>query len=67
MQNENENGFALVQGKSTRIFVNGSQYFTDNIENGWSRHEGEYLKVINKTITDSQGNTKVKHYLALMD
>ena len=67
MQNENENGFALIQGKSTRIFVNGSQYFTDNIENGWSRHEGEYLKVINKTITDSQGNTKVKHYLALMD
>lgn len=67
MQDNNENGFILVQGKSKRIFLNGTYYFTDNIENGWSRREGEYIKVINKTIVDSNGNTKVKHYLALMD
>ena len=52
MQEDNENGLIIVQGKSKRIFLNGSWYFTDNIENGWSRHEGEYLKVINKRIVD---------------
>lgn len=67
MQDDNENGYVLIQGKSTRVYLNGSWYFSDNIENGWSRHEGEYLKVINKTIIDSSGNQKVKHYLAFMD
>jgi hypothetical protein len=52
MQDGNENGYILVQGKSKRIYLNGSWYFSDNIENGWSRHEGEYLKVITKTIVD---------------
>ena len=63
----NENGLILVQGKSSRVFLNGTWYFSDNIENGWSRHEGEYLKVIDKTIVDQTGNTRVKHYLTLMD
>jgi len=48
----NENGFILVQGKAKRIFLNGTYYFTENIENGWSRHEGEYLKVITQTTVD---------------
>ena len=67
MQDGNENGYILVQGKSKRIYLNGSWYFSDNIENGWSRHEGEYLKVITKTIVDQQGNQQTKHYLAFMD
>lgn len=67
MQEDNENGLIIVQGKSKRIFLNGSWYFTDNIENGWSRHEGEYLKVINKRIVDQNGNQVIKHYLAFMD
>jgi hypothetical protein len=56
MLTDNENGYAIIQGKTVRVYVNGSWYFSDNIQNGWSRHEGEYLKVINKVITDSQGN-----------
>lgn len=67
MQNENENGLIIVQGKSTRIFLRGCWYFTDNIENGWSRHEGEYLKVISKRVIDGNGAQVTKHYLALMD
>ena len=67
MLTDNENGYAIIQGKTIRVYVNGSWYFSDNIQNGWSRHEGEYLKVINKVITDSQGNQITKHYLALMD
>lgn len=67
MQDDNENGLVIIQGKSTRVYLNGTWYFSDNIENGWSRHEGEYLKVINKTTVDSNGNQIVKHYLALMD
>lgn len=67
MQDNNENGFVLIQGKATRVYLSGSWYFSDNIENGWSRHEGEYLKVINKTIIDSNGNQKIKRYLAFMD
>ena len=66
MQN-NENGLVIIQGKSTRVFLNGTWYFSDDIENGWSRHEGEYLKVINKTTVDQYGNQITKHYLALMD
>ena len=67
MQDDNENGLVIIQGKSTRVYLNGTWYFSDNIENGWSRHEGEYLKVINKTTVDSSGNQIIKHYLALMD
>lgn len=67
MQDGNENGYILVQGKSKRIYLNGSWYFSDNIENGWSRHEGEYLKVITKIVVDQQGNQQTKHYLAFMD
>ena len=67
MQNENENGLIIVQGKSRRIYVNGSWYFSDNIENGWSRHDGTYLKVIRKDVVDQQGHTKVKYYLAFKD
>ncbi len=67
MQTNNENGYILVQGKSKRIYLNGSWYFSDNIQNGWSRHDGEYLKVIKKTITDQQGNILDKYYLAFMD
>lgn len=67
MQDDNENGYILIQGKATRVYINGTWYFSDNIENGWSRHEGEYLKVINKTTVDSNGNQIVKHYLAFMD
>ena len=67
MLTDNENGYAIIQGKTVRVYVNGSWYFSDNIQNGWSRHEGEYLKVISKVITDSQGNQITKHYLALMD
>jgi len=32
MQNENENGIIIVQGKSRRIYVNGTWYFSDNIQ-----------------------------------
>ena len=67
MQNENENGLIIVQGKSKRIYVNGTWYFSDNIENGWSRHEGTYLKVIRKDIVDQQGHTQSKYYLAFKD
>lgn len=67
MQNENENGFIIVQGKSKRIYVNGTWYFSDNIENGWSRHEGTYLKVIRKDIVDQLGHTQTKYYLAFKD
>ena len=67
MQENDENGLIIVQGKSKRIFLKGSWYFTDNIENGWSRHEGEYLKVINKKVIDQNGAQITKHYLALMD
>ena len=67
MLTDNENGYAILQGKTIRVYVNGSWYFTDNIQNGWSRHEGEYLKVIDKIIVDQQGNQITKHYLALMD
>lgn len=67
MQTDNENGYILVQGKSKRIYLNGSWYFSDDIEQGWSRHDGEYLKVIRKTITDQQGSTYDKYYLAFMD
>ena len=67
MLTDNENGYVILQGKSTRVYLNGSWYFSDNIQNGWSRHEGEYLKVIDKVITDSQGNQVTKHYLTLMD
>ncbi|MBO5542656.1 MAG: hypothetical protein J5936_04385 [Acholeplasmatales bacterium] len=56
MQDDNENGLVIIQGKATRVYLNGTWYFSDNIENGWSRHEGEYLKVINKTTVDSNGN-----------
>lgn len=63
----NENGFILVQGKAKRIFLNGTYYFTENIENGWSRHEGEYLKVITQTTVDQTGAQTTKKYLALMD
>ena len=67
MQTNNENGYILVQGKSKRVYLNGSWYYSDNIENGWSRHDGEYLKIIKKTITDQQGVTQDKYYLAFMD
>ena len=67
MQNENENGIIMVQGKSKRIYVNGTWYFSDNIENGWSRHEGTYLKVIRKDVVDQQGHTQTKYYLAFKD
>lgn len=67
MQDNNENGLVIIQGKTIRVYLNGTWYFTDNVENGWSRHEGEYLKVISKTTIDSNGNQKIKHYLALMD
>lgn len=67
MQNENENGLIIVQGKSKRIYANGSWYFSDNIENGWSRHEGTYLKVIRKDTVDQQGHTLTKYYLAFKD
>lgn len=67
MQNENENGLIIVQGKSKRVYVNGSWYFSDNIENGWSRHEGTYLKVIRKDTIDPQGHTLTKYYLAFKD
>jgi hypothetical protein len=52
MQEDNENGLIIVQGKSTRIYLKGSWFFTDNIENGWARHDGEYLKVISKRVID---------------
>ena len=67
MQDENENGIIIVQGKSKRIYANGTYYFSDNIENGWSRHEGTYLKVIRKDTVDGQGHTVSKYYLAFMD
>ena len=67
MQNENENGIIIVQGKSRRIYVNGTWYFSDNIQQGWSRHEGTYLKVIRKDIVDQQGHTQTKYYLAFKD
>ena len=67
MQEDDENGIIFVQGKTTRIYLKGSWFFTDNIENGWSRHEGEYLKVISKRVIDQTGAAKTKHYLALMD
>jgi hypothetical protein len=60
-------GLIIIQGNSTRVYLNGSWYFTNNIENGWSRHEGEYLKVVQKVVIDSQGNQVTKHYLTLMD
>lgn len=67
MQDDNENGFILVQGKSKRIYLNGTWYFSDNIENGWSRHDGTYLKVIENRTVNSKGETITKHYLAFMD
>lgn len=68
MQTNSENGLVIIQGISTRIYLNGSWYYSDNIvEKGWSRHEGEYLKVITKNTVDLQGNPITKHYLALMD
>jgi hypothetical protein len=42
----------MVQGKTKRVYSNGTWYFSDNIENGWSRHEGTYLKVIKKVTED---------------
>jgi hypothetical protein len=67
MLDDNENGFIIIQGKSKRIYVNGTWYFSDNIENGWSRHDGTYLKVIKKKTVNNVGNTVIKHYLAFMD
>jgi len=67
MQENNQNGFVLLQGDTTRIYLNGCWYFSDNIENGWSRHEGEYLNIVSKNATDNQGNDITKHYLVLMD
>ena len=67
MQNNNESGFIIIQGKSSRIYLNGTWYYTDNIENGWSRKEGEYLKIIEKEIVNSLGNSVTKKYLVLMD
>ena len=67
MLDENENGLIIVQGKSKRIYANGTWYFSDDIEHGWSRHEGTYLKVIKKETTDGQGHPVTKHYLAFMD
>ncbi len=67
MQDDNENGFIIVQGKSKRIYANGTWYFSDNVENGWSRHEGTYLKVIRKDTVDGLGRTVTKYYLAFKD
>lgn len=67
MQDNNENGFIVIQGKATRICLNGTWYYSDNIENGWSRHDGEYLKVIKKKTVDNFGQPTEKYYLALMD
>ena len=67
MQNDNENGYIMIQGKATRVYANGTWYFSDNIENGWSRHEGTYLKVIKKDTVDGLGRTVTKYYLAFMD
>lgn len=67
MQDDNENGYIIVQGKSRRVYVNGTWYFSDNIENGWSRHDGTYLKVIKKDIVNPLGDTVSKYYLAFMD
>lgn len=67
MQNENENGFIIIQGKSKRIYANGTWYFSDNVENGWSRHEGTYLKVIRKDTVDGLGRNVTKYYLAFKD
>lgn len=67
MQDENENGLIIVQGKSKRVYANGTWYFSDDIEHGWSRHEGTYLKVIKKDTVDGQGHTVTKYYLAFMD
>jgi hypothetical protein len=57
----------MIQGKVTRVYANGTWYFSDNIENGWSRHEGTYLKVIKKDTVDGLGRTVTKYYLAFMD
>ena len=67
MQDNDENGLAIIQGNSIRVYLNGSWYFTDDIQRGWSRHEGTYLKVISKSTTDLQGNTVIKKYLAFKD
>ena len=64
---QHENGFILVQGNSIRLYLKGCWFYTNNMANGWNRHEGEYLKVIHKTEVDGQGNQVVKHYLAFMD
>lgn len=55
---DNENGLIIVQGNSKRIYLKGSWYYSNDISNGWSRHEGTYLKVVTK---DN------KYYLAFMD
>ena len=64
---DNESGFIIVQGKSSRIYLNGTWYYTDDIENGWSRKEGEYLQIVEKEIVNSLGNSVIKKYLVLMD
>ena len=67
MLENNEKGLIIIQGKSTRVYLKGCWYYTDNIENGWSRHDGEYLKMIRKDTVNSLGNTVTKYYLAFMD
>lgn len=67
MLTDNEIGYIIVQGKSIRIYLNGTWYYTNNINNGWSRQDGNYLKVIKKVITTQTGDTVNKYYLAFMD
>lgn len=67
MQDENENGYILVQGNTCRVYLKGSWFFTDDIENGWSRQDGTYLKVVRKTVVTQEGDRVTKYYLAFMD
>jgi len=46
MLDNNQNGYIIVQGNSARVYLNGTWYYTNNINNGWSRQDGVYLKVI---------------------
>ena len=67
MLDNNQNGYIIVQGNSARVYLNGTWYYTNNINNGWSRQDGVYLKVITQNVVNQQGATVTKHYLAFMD
>lgn len=60
LNNQNsENGFVLVQGNSIRVYLKDCWFYSNNSGQGWSRHDGEYLR-----IAEDASHNK---YIAFMD